>query len=59
MHEIDALAIAPDVMQPPVSIRPQDGLHDALDILGFLDESDITLVYLQSTAAAGDGRAGS
>jgi CIC family chloride channel protein len=69
-RDVDGLAVASDIMQPPMSVRDGDDLHDALEImvsngvreipvvddrgqiLGFLDEADITRVYLQATANA-------
>jgi CIC family chloride channel protein len=68
-HEVEAMAVAADVMRPPLSVRPEDDLHDAVEtmvksgfrelpvvdergqIIGFLDEADVTRVYLEITDA--------
>ncbi len=67
--EIVGLAVADDIMQPPIELRLDDDLHDALEVMmtrgvrespvvdelgvivGFLDEADITRVYLETTNA--------
>ena len=65
--DVTLLAVAADIMGPPMSVKLDDDLHDALEIMvthgvreipvvdggaqivGFLDEADITRVYLQAT----------
>lgn len=65
-----AIAIASDVMKPPIAVTPEHDLHDALEmmlahglrelpvvdaqgqIIGFLDEAEVTRVYLDATASA-------
>jgi chloride channel protein, CIC family len=66
-RELESLALAMDAMQPPVSIRPQDNLRTATEVLlsqnvrevpvvdesgaivGFLDEAEVSRVYLEVT----------
>ena len=72
-QEASTSTIAADLMRSPIFVRPEDGLHDALDIMvtnelreipvidehgkivGFLDEADVTRVYLAATNAPSDG----
>jgi len=64
------VAIASDVMKPPIAVTPEQDLHEALEvmlthgvrelpvvdgtgqILGFIDEAEVTRVYLDATASA-------
>lgn len=68
-HSVEDMAVAADVMRAPLSVRPDDDLHDAVEqmvknglrelpvvdergqIIGFLDEAEVTKVYLEITDA--------
>ncbi|MRG93788.1 chloride channel protein [Polyangium spumosum] len=66
-RELEGLTVAADAMQPPVTLRPDDDLRKATEVLlaqgvrevpvvddsgrivGFLDESEVSRAYLDST----------